>query len=170
MARNLLASVYDQLAHRAESGPWRNFYLTGAQELREGITLQHYRGSANTEAILENLSLETFYDYMAVRLDRTKTKGKEYVFNFIFPDVEEQISIFLVNDVLHNRPGVLAENPNATITMNRSVFNQIITKKTTGLKKLITGELKIKGSRSDYSDFQEMIEGDFDRLFNIIDP
>ena len=169
-ARALLAQVYDLLAYSAESGPWRNFYLTGAQELLEGKTLKYYRGSPDREAILENLSLETFYDYMAVRLDRQKVKGKEYAFNFIFPDVDEKISVFLINEVLHNRPGVLADNPNATITMDRSVFNQIITKKTTGLKKLISGEIKIKGSKKDYSDFQDMIEGDFDLLFNIVDP
>lgn len=26
----------EQLGFQAESGPWRNFYLTGAQELRKG--------------------------------------------------------------------------------------------------------------------------------------
>jgi alkyl sulfatase BDS1-like metallo-beta-lactamase superfamily hydrolase len=35
-ARGLLAQTYDQLGYRAESGPWRDFYLTGAQELRYG--------------------------------------------------------------------------------------------------------------------------------------
>ena len=169
-ARSLLSTVYRQLAYGAESGPWRNFYLTASQELNDGKVLKHYRGSPNRDEILENLSLETFYDYMAVRLDRKQAKGKEYTFNFIFPDVNEEISVFLTNEVLHNRPGALAENPDATITMNRSVFNEIITKKTTGLKKLISGDVKISGSKSAYSDFQDMIEGDFDRLFNIVDP
>ena len=36
-ASELLARVYDQLGYRAESGPWRDFYLTGAQELRHGV-------------------------------------------------------------------------------------------------------------------------------------
>ncbi|HEY9120477.1 MAG TPA: alkyl sulfatase dimerization domain-containing protein [Marinobacter sp.] len=35
-ARALLANVYDQLGYQAESGPWRDFYLTGAYELRHG--------------------------------------------------------------------------------------------------------------------------------------
>ena len=33
-AKELLAAVYDRLAYGAENATWRNFYLTGAQELR----------------------------------------------------------------------------------------------------------------------------------------
>ena len=36
-ARSLLADAYDQMGYQAESGPWRDFYLTGARELREGV-------------------------------------------------------------------------------------------------------------------------------------
>ncbi len=35
-AKQLLARVYDQLGYQAESAPWRDFYLTGAYELRHG--------------------------------------------------------------------------------------------------------------------------------------
>ena len=35
-ARELLAKTYDQLGYQAESGPWRDVYLTGAYELRNG--------------------------------------------------------------------------------------------------------------------------------------
>jgi len=169
-ARNLLATVYQQLAYSAESGPWRNFYLTGAQELQNGIVTKHLVGVTQTDDIITNLPLADFYDYMAVRLDRTMVNGKAYIFNMVFPDIDEQISLYLVNDVLHNRPGVLAENPNATITMNKSVFNDVVTKKTTGLKKVLSGEIKIEGSKSDYADFQKMVGKPFDLLFNIVEP
>ena len=36
-ARNLQADALEQLGYQAESGPWRNFYLTCAQELRKGV-------------------------------------------------------------------------------------------------------------------------------------
>nr|VUD30989.1 hydrolase [Raoultella sp. NCTC 9187] len=35
-ARNLEADALEQLGYQAEAGTWRNFYLTGAQELRNG--------------------------------------------------------------------------------------------------------------------------------------
>ena len=36
-ARELLADTYEQLGYQAENGTWRNFYLSGAKELREGV-------------------------------------------------------------------------------------------------------------------------------------
>jgi alkyl sulfatase BDS1-like metallo-beta-lactamase superfamily hydrolase len=36
-ARELQAGALEQLGYQAESGPWRNFYLSAAQELRDGV-------------------------------------------------------------------------------------------------------------------------------------
>jgi alkyl sulfatase BDS1-like metallo-beta-lactamase superfamily hydrolase len=36
-ATELLAQTFERLGHGAENGTWRNFYLMGATELREGI-------------------------------------------------------------------------------------------------------------------------------------
>lgn len=169
-ARKLLATVYQQLAYVAESGPWRNFYLTGAQELQGGIITKYLTGITTTDDIIINLPLDDFYDYMAVRLDRSQATRKMYTFNMVFPDIDQSISLYLVNEVLHNRLGVLADNPNATVTMNKSVFNDILTKKTTGLKQVLAGNIKIEGNKSDYADFQKMVEKPFDLLFNIVEP
>ena len=169
-ARDLLASVYTQMAYSAESGPWRNFYLTGAQELEEGITTKHLKGVSKFDDILLNLPLETFYDYMAVRLDRSKSTGKTYTFNLIFPDIEETISLYFVNDVLHNRMGVLADNPTATITMDKSTFNDILLKKVTAKEKMLGGAIMIEGDRAAYADFQSMVAAPFTLLFNLIEP
>jgi len=68
-AKELLASVYDQLGFRAEAGPWRDVYLTGAYELRHGI-----RGTgiepARATGLLRNSPVERFLDSVAVRLTR----------------------------------------------------------------------------------------------------
>ena len=169
-ARNLLTKTYQQLAMQAESGPWRNFYLTGAQELQEGIITKHSKGSSSRAGIMTKLSLENFYDYMAVRLDRTKAAGKQYTFNLIFPDVDETISLYLENEVLHNRPGILSKNPTATITMNRSVFNDLLTNKASAKDKMRSGDIKIEGNQQAYADFLQMVAKRFDLFFNIIEP
>ena len=44
-ARELLARCYDQLGYRAESGPWRDVYLSGAYELRHGEPTRDGAGS-----------------------------------------------------------------------------------------------------------------------------
>ena len=44
-ARQLLADTYTQLGYQAESGPWRNFYLTGARDLLRRMCLIHPNSS-----------------------------------------------------------------------------------------------------------------------------
>ncbi len=64
----LQADVLEQLGYRAESGPWRDFYLTGAQELRHGAP--HLGGSlASSVDVLRAMTTEMLVDLMAVRLD-----------------------------------------------------------------------------------------------------
>ena len=36
-AKELLAKNYDQMGYQAESGSWRTFYLSGVNELRDGV-------------------------------------------------------------------------------------------------------------------------------------
>ncbi len=86
-ARDLLARAYDQLGYQAESGPWRDVYLTGAFELRhggpdEGINL------ASAIDMLKHAPLERFLDAMAVRLNAPKAEGKEMIVNLIFTDLD----------------------------------------------------------------------------------
>ena len=45
VAKDALADVYEQLGYGAENGTWRNFYLIGALELREGDQAAGHRRS-----------------------------------------------------------------------------------------------------------------------------
>ena len=116
------------------------------------------------------MPLETFYNYLAVRLDGEKAKGKSYSFNLIFPDINTEMSIYLEDEVLFNRMGNLADNPDATISMNKSTFNKIITKQATGMELMKSGDLKIAGNAKAYIDFQSMVAEPFQLLFNIVEP
>lgn len=169
-ARNLLAKTYSILGYQAESGPWRNFYLTGAAELVNGIYVKEEDINTTNEDIIINMPLSTFYDFLAVRMDRSLAKGKTYTFNLIFPDIDQSISLYLVNEVLHNRPNILAPDADATITMNKSDFNDILLQRSSPLKKYLSGKVKIEGDRDAYSDFQKIVEKPFQVLFNIIEP
>ena len=79
-ARATLAGVYDQLGYRAESGPWRDVYLTGALELRRGI-----QGGgpdlAAAAGLLGHLPAGRFFDSLATRRrpeqDRRQTEHRQ---------------------------------------------------------------------------------------------
>ncbi len=70
-ARELQASVLERLGHRAESGPWRDFYLSGAHELRHGAV------SAPRPlpvGFVVNMPVGLVFRFMAVRLDGPRAR------------------------------------------------------------------------------------------------
>ncbi|MFE2538826.1 alkyl/aryl-sulfatase [Actinacidiphila glaucinigra] len=66
-ARELQADALTQLGYGSENGTWRNFYLTGALELRHGLV-----GTPTVTAspdVVSALSLDQLFDSLAIRLD-----------------------------------------------------------------------------------------------------
>src|SRR5690606_26462790 len=113
-ARELLAEAYDQLGYRAESGPWRDVYLTSARELRgaEQETAIDPKSAGN---LLRHLPAERFFTAMATRLDGPAADGKHIVINFVFTDLGETHVVEVENGVLHHRRREEAD-PRATVT------------------------------------------------------
>ena len=67
-ARELQADALEQLGFAAESPIWRNFYLAGAMELREGIPKQP-RLNVGSLDIMKAMTLDMYFDYLAILLD-----------------------------------------------------------------------------------------------------
>jgi Alkyl sulfatase dimerisation len=59
----LQADALEQLGYQAESGPWRNFYLTGAKELREGVAQLPTPNTASPDTV-RAMTLDMFFDYL----------------------------------------------------------------------------------------------------------
>ncbi len=100
-ATSLLAKTYDQLGYRAESGPWRDFYLTGAKELREGAqgtSLDMRKGLG----LLRQVPIDRIFDAMAARLNGPKAADADLTVNFDFTDLGENHVLQIENAVLHH--------------------------------------------------------------------
>src|SRR5262249_22311189 len=67
-ARALQADTLEQLGYQAENGTWRNFYLTGAMELRKGVQKLPAAVTASPDTV-RAMSLDLFFDYVGVRLN-----------------------------------------------------------------------------------------------------
>jgi alkyl sulfatase BDS1-like metallo-beta-lactamase superfamily hydrolase len=65
--RALLADAFEQLAYGAENGTWRNVYLSGAAELREGVFGTPV--DASSIDLLSTLGPEMIFDALAIRVD-----------------------------------------------------------------------------------------------------
>lgn len=168
-ARVLLARTYDQLGYRAESGPWRDIYLTGAHELRHGR-----QGSAldmkKAVGLLEHVPVERFLDSMATRLDGSEAAGEELSVNLHLTDLDENYRLWIENGVLHHRKEpVDTEAADATMHMTHDFLLKLVTKQA-GLKEMIfSDELDVDGSRMTLLTFFSLLdnmEGDY----NIVTP
>lgn len=167
-AKVLLAAAYDQLGYRAESGPWRDVYLSAAYELRHGSPEQGLNVAA-MEDILRQTPVERFFDSMAVRLNGPDAENVELSINIVLTDLDESHLLNIENSVLHHRPSEPDTPADATLKMTHTLFIQILTGKA-GLKDLIlSDELEMEGSKLDLLKFFSLLDKPEGR-FNIVTP
>ena len=160
-ARALLARTYDQLAYQQESGPWRDVYLTGADELRHGIA-ENKGGNRVAADLLQNVPAEQFLVAMAARLNGPKADGKTATINYIFTDLNESYVLRLENSVLHHRRADPDPTADATVKLTRPLLVRLATGQA-GLRDLVfSDELHVEGSKLALVDFL--------RLFDPADP
>jgi alkyl sulfatase BDS1-like metallo-beta-lactamase superfamily hydrolase len=167
-AKAMLASAYDQLGYQSESGPWRDEYLSGAYELRNGV-----QGTAvdprRAIELLRNTPVDRFLTSMAVRLDGPAADGKHLKFNFVFTDAGETHVIELVNSVLHHHRAEPAGDADATVHLTRDLLVRLGTGDA-GLKELVfSDDLKVDGSRMKLLTLLSMLDKP-DGKFPIVTP
>jgi alkyl sulfatase BDS1-like metallo-beta-lactamase superfamily hydrolase len=97
-ARSLLARTLEQLAYATENGPWRNFFLSGAVELRGGSF--GTPTSASSPDLLGQLTIEQFFDALAIQVDGPRAWDLSIETDWTFTDVNENHHVTLRNGVL----------------------------------------------------------------------
>ena len=167
-AKSLLAKTYTRLGYISESGPWRDFYLTGAQELTTPLLKDVVINTSNPDMIA-NLPLDLFFDLMAVRLNGPKAAGLNMKINFAFTDTGEKAALHLKHAVLNTRMGQQHEKAVATITLSRANLNRIILKQTSFPALMKEGAVKVDGSLLKLRKFMSL-QDDFNYWFNIVTP
>jgi len=120
-ARNLQADALEQLGYQAESGPWRNFYLTGAQELREGLAVGRAPSTGSAD-IVASLTPEMLFDYLAVRLNGPEAAKESIAINLRFTDSDRDFALQVRNGVLNYRSDRSTPEPDVTLAMARPDF------------------------------------------------
>jgi len=166
-AKDALARAYDQLGYRAESGPWRDVYLTGAQELRHGVHGRDLTGAAGD--IMQNIPLDLFFTAMATRLNGPAADGKDMTFNFVFKDVGKTFVLHLENAVLHHREATADPHADATVTLTRDFWFKLLTKQVSIPDLLLSDDLQVVGSRLQLVGFFRLLD-DPNPAFPIVTP
>jgi alkyl sulfatase BDS1-like metallo-beta-lactamase superfamily hydrolase len=167
-ARELLADALEQLGYQSEAGPWRNFYLTGAKELREGVKQLPTPNTASPDTV-KAMSLDLFFDYLGMRLNGPKAGGKKITINFNFTDTGETDVLFLVNAALNHSPDRQDANADATLTLTRTALNKIILQESTLDQEIKNGEVKVAGDLKKVQELVSLLDT-FEFWFNIVTP
>lgn len=162
------ADALEKMGYQAKSGPWRNFYLTGAKELCEGVKPLPAPNTASPDTI-RAMSLDLLFDFLAMKLNGPKADGKHIVLNFDFTDVKQKYVIEMTNGVLNHTPDKQADKADATITLSRDTLNQINLKETTLKKTVDSGKVKITGSQAKLDEMLSYLDS-FEFWVNIVTP
>lgn len=145
VAKDMLARCYDQLGWQAEPSTWRNIYLTGAKELREGVGTPPVN-PASQMASLANLPIGQLIDLLAVRLNPEKAAGQSVKLAFVLSDSKEQTYITIANGVLVHEE-IAAPGPvDATLTLSRADFLGGIFGGQPMAAKIASGAAKLEGN------------------------
>ena len=156
-ARELLATAYDQLGYQAESGPWRDVYLTGAYELRHG-TQPSPATLATAAGLLRHLPLEDFFASLAARIDGPAAQGRTTSLNLVFRDLGETWVLALENGVLHHERREADPQAAATVHLTRDLLVRLVTGQA-GLRELVfSDELEVDGSRLELLGFLSLLD------------
>ncbi len=167
-AKNLQADALEQLGYQAESGPWRNFYLTGAQELRNGVQKLPTPDTASPDTV-KAMDLDLFFDYLAMRLKGPEVEGKHITLNLDFTDLKQKYTLEMVNGVLNHTEGMQSKDADATITLTRDTLNNLMLKQTTLKDAKGSGDIKVEGNEGKLEELMSYMDN-FDFWFNIVTP
>lgn len=103
-ARLLQADALEQLGYQSESGPWRDFYLTGAMELRSnGTVLKGMAGNALGPGLVGSMTTELLLDLIGVRLNGPRCAQFTLTVRLEVSDRDEVWRFGVRHGVLHAR-------------------------------------------------------------------
>jgi alkyl sulfatase BDS1-like metallo-beta-lactamase superfamily hydrolase len=142
-ARELQADALEQLGYGAENASWRNFYLTGARELREGIG-----GTPTATAppdIVANLSVSQLLDAMAIRLDGPRAWEHELRIDWVIANPDEEHALTVRNGVLRHRAGRHDPEADAALLVDRDALDQLLLKTADVSELAESGRLRVEG-------------------------
>ena len=167
-ALQMLAYAYRQLGYQAESGPWRDIYLSWALELQSEIREQFYDPGL-ARAFVQQVPLMQFMKALSVRLDAEKAEAELLVINVLFTDQQQNFVLTVRNSVLHYQQLPAANNADASIALTKNLFVDLLLGQVGIQQLLTTDELQVDGSVLKLLKFFSLL-GESNDNFNIVTP
>ena len=167
--RLLQADAFEQLAYQAESGPWRDIYLTGAQELRNGSINVPVLQRPRLE-VAKGMTLGQIFDFLAVKVNgKAALKLSPMTNNWSFSDTNENAYLELSNGTLHSKIGPIIRSTDLEIVSSRDVLEELISTEYSITQALEEKRIDIEGNVEKFLNFWETLT-DFPLFWPIIEP
>ncbi len=138
----LLADSLEQLGYQAESGPWRNAYLSGARELRLGVPDREPTRTASADT-LAAMPAEWLFRLLAVQVDAPA--GLRAGVTLRLSDTGQTFGLSLANGVLNWRPEPFPDST-ATLALPRTLLNALLLRQTTLREAIASGQAQLEGN------------------------
>ena len=168
-ARLLCADALEQLGYQAESGTWRNAYLTAAYELR-GLREPDGEITIQSGVMLANISADNIFDYIGIALDKEAMADKDITVNVVLTDLNRQYMLKFKNGVLLKYEGTLSDEADVTIKTVRKALLLMMS----GSFEQFSEKAVIEGDKEQLklimSNLNRLSIENADRFFNIIEP
>jgi len=167
-ARELGAAALEQMGYQAESATWRNAFLLGARELREGRDASTQFSNRSRDMVCA-ITEEMFFDYLAVRVDGLKAQHLKMQIDWRFTDIHRQFTLNLQHGALTWSSSVRGEGAHLHVSMSRQTLNRILCGETGFKDAVATREILLEG---DVALFRALLEtlDQFDGDFNVVEP
>ncbi|MGA8546192.1 MAG: alkyl sulfatase dimerization domain-containing protein [Mycobacterium sp.] len=162
-ARALLAETFDQLAYGAENATWRNFFLSGALELRDG----NFGTAAQTTSLtlMSALTPAQIFDGLAISVNGPRAWDLDLAADVTLTDVETNYRLALRNGVLVSR-----ETPADAATANVTVkLDNALRLLTVAMGDVSSPGLEISGDQAALQQLLGVLDKP-DPAFNIVTP
>ncbi|WP_458685845.1 alkyl/aryl-sulfatase [Nocardia tengchongensis] len=169
-AKMLQASAFEQLAYGSENATWRNFFLSGAYELRNGNFGTPTK--ATSASMISALSVDQVFDAAAFQINGPKAWDLHLVADWVIPEENKTYRTELRNGVLIHYvvpPDFKGPAPDATFTLPRLELIAVMTRTKDFVKEVASGAIKASGDPAKLKQLQDVMDKP-DPNFDIVTP
>ena len=138
-ARCLCADALEQLGYQAESGAWRNAYLTAALELRNGTDNYPKANRIGVGSTAQGMDAQTMLDCMGIQMDAEKLADRSFTVNLKLQDGDDYL-LKVHHGVLLYYKDTFDANADLTLSTQRMGILAIINGNLEEVNQLVTVE------------------------------
>jgi alkyl sulfatase BDS1-like metallo-beta-lactamase superfamily hydrolase len=167
-ARELGAAALEQMGYQAESATWRNAFLLGASELREGHKGSTQFASRSRDMVCA-ITEDMFFDYLGARIDGVRAQHLTLRIDWRFTDIDKRFTLNLQHGALTWALPNQANPSHLKVSMTRATLNQILCGDTGFASAVSEGAIALEGDASLFRQFLGTLE-QFSGEFNVVEP